>query len=74
MSASNKRDAEDKIANTLQTKINKEIKSTLLDVAHRGKTETTQLRTFDPQRRPSIENGSPFKADDGQVARHSSRY
>ncbi len=37
MTASNKRDAEDKIANTLQTKINKEVKSTLLDVAHRDK-------------------------------------
>jgi hypothetical protein len=37
MSASNKRHAEDKIANTLQTKINKEVKSTLLDVAHRDK-------------------------------------
>jgi hypothetical protein len=37
MTDSNKRDAEDKIASTLQTKINKEVKSTLLDVAHREK-------------------------------------
>ncbi len=36
MTASNKRDAADKIATTLQTKINREVKSTLLDVAHRG--------------------------------------
>jgi hypothetical protein len=34
MSAKNKHDAEEKIANSLQTKINKEVRSTLLDVAH----------------------------------------
>ena len=37
MTDSNKRDAEEKIATTLQTKINREVKSTLLDVAHREK-------------------------------------
>ncbi len=37
MSATKKRDAEETIANTLQTKINKEVKNTLLDVAHREK-------------------------------------
>jgi hypothetical protein len=37
MTASNKRDADEHIATTLQTKINREVKNTLLDVAHRDK-------------------------------------
>jgi hypothetical protein len=39
MSAKNKEEANDEINKTLKTKINKEFKNTLLDIAHREKLD-----------------------------------